>query len=604
MEPRFESLLGLVRHSGNAALLQAVEMSILSTLAGQPLHLHAEGLRGTGKTTILRGAQRLLPRIRRIQGCPYNCDPGAPHCPRHRDLDPEAVAALGTEWIPMPFLEISHSAKVGTVVGSIDLGRLVDAEKPEAALLPGTLPRAHRGIVFVDEINRLAETAPELADVLLDVMGTKPGRVQIEETGLPGVELSVSISVWAASNPDEDPGPLEEIRRQLSDRFDFVIPTGRPGEAEVVAEILAHFEGTLALGGAPATAQAARLEAYRTRMAARPARLQEVAVPPWVRRQVAEIYARFGLESLRAAQAILWGVRLSACLGDRKEAAGEDLLAVAPLALQHRVDGETLGRILQYLRTLRGPGEGSGASGSAGPGGPGAAAAALARAEAGGRPAAPGVLAGSGPTRPGPGLAPGAARPRAGATPGQGEGGLAPPGSFLQPAAQGTAGLAPGAGWNGAGPGGAAGASPGAGTGGAGPAGSGRGAAGGGLGLSGPHTGGHGPGVQGLGQGSGPGPASPGPGGGHRDGRPFWERVKAALRGSGRGGGPVAGAAAGARGPGREEGLRDGDGRPLRPASPEAVPPQAPPHPARPLGTLGPGELVRTQAELGGDYGP
>ena len=43
-------------------------------------------------------------------------------------------------------------------------------------------------------------------------MGTRPGRVQIEETGLPPVELPVLVSVWAASNPDEEPGPLEEIR--------------------------------------------------------------------------------------------------------------------------------------------------------------------------------------------------------------------------------------------------------------------------------------------------------------------------------------------------------------------------------------------------------
>jgi len=52
-------------------------------------------------------------------------------------------------------------------------------------MLPGTLPQAHRGIVLVDEVNRLADTAPELTDILLDAMGTKPGRVQIEETVYP-----------------------------------------------------------------------------------------------------------------------------------------------------------------------------------------------------------------------------------------------------------------------------------------------------------------------------------------------------------------------------------------------------------------------------------
>ena len=111
------------RHDGNQPLFNLVEMSIVSTLAGQPLHLHAEGLRGTGKTTIMRAARELMPKITRISGCIYNCDPEKPHCPLHRHMSREEIMALGTEEIDMPFLEISHSAKVGTVAGSIDLAR-------------------------------------------------------------------------------------------------------------------------------------------------------------------------------------------------------------------------------------------------------------------------------------------------------------------------------------------------------------------------------------------------------------------------------------------------------------------------------------------------
>ena len=88
---------------------------------------------------------------------------------------------------------------------------------------------ANRGIVFIDEINRLAETAPEITDVLLSLMGTKPGKIKIEEVGLEPWEIHVSSSVWAASNPDEDPGPWR-IRRQLSDRFDVVVPVHRPSD--------------------------------------------------------------------------------------------------------------------------------------------------------------------------------------------------------------------------------------------------------------------------------------------------------------------------------------------------------------------------------------
>jgi len=343
--------LGLVRHPGNDGLFRAIEMSLLATVAGQPLHFHAEGLRGTGKTTIMRAVRRVLPRIRRIKGCLYNCDPAFPHCPQHRSLSPEAVAQAGNEWVPMPFLEISHSAKVGTVVGSIDLARLVSPTQPEAALLPGTIPQAHRGILFVDEINRLAETAPELADVLLDVMGTKPGRVQIEETGLPAVELPVQVTVWAASNPDEDPGPLEDVRRQLSDRFDFVIYTDRPGDSAVVEQILATASGPWHRPLTPAAETGAEL--FRSRLAARLPSLRCVQIPRAVSQQVAEIYSRFHVESLRAVQAMQYGMRLVACMEQREEVTMEDLARIAPLALRHRVDPDVIKKVTAHLSSLQ-----------------------------------------------------------------------------------------------------------------------------------------------------------------------------------------------------------------------------------------------------------
>lgn len=344
-----DAVLGLVRHAGNDALFQALEMSVLAAAAGVPLHVHAEGLRGTGKTSIMRAVRTVLPRIRRIKGCLYNCDPAAPHCPQHRGLPPEAVRQLGEELVPMPFLEISHSAKVGTVVGSIDLSRLVNSSQPEAALLPGSLPQAHRGILFVDEINRLAETSPELADVLLDVMGTKPGRIQIEETGLPAVELPVQVTVWAASNPDEDPGPLEEIRRQLSDRFDFVVYTDRPTEAAVVERILTAVESRSWRGP---QLDEGRADGFRRLLEDRAALVEQVRLTVGLRQQIAELYSRFQVESLRAVQALQFGMRLAAAL-DRREAAGlEDLARVAPLALRHRVDPETLKRVAAYLTGL------------------------------------------------------------------------------------------------------------------------------------------------------------------------------------------------------------------------------------------------------------
>ncbi|MDR3562735.1 MAG: ATP-binding protein [Negativicutes bacterium] len=329
----------LVRHSGNLPLFQAVEMAATAISGGHPFHIHAEGVRGTGKTTVMRAARVILPPIRRIKGCCYNCDPACPHCPEHKHLTGAELAAVGTEVVPRPFLEISHGAKIGTVVGSIDLGKLIDRTQPTAALLPGSILKAHCGVLFIDEVNRLADTAPELADVLLDVMGTKPGRIQVEETGLPTVEMPVTVSVWAASNPDEEPGALARVRKQLADRFDLVVNMGRPGDYQSVQDILAQADGKAAL------------ETVYTLPAAD---FRQVAVGEAIRAILAAVYVDFGLESLRGVEAIETAARLAAAKACRQTVEVQDMIQVVPLALGHRTDAATLTAILRYLHSIAG----------------------------------------------------------------------------------------------------------------------------------------------------------------------------------------------------------------------------------------------------------
>lgn len=337
--PVLKKLRDLVVHEGNQSLVDALEMSILSLMAGTPVHVHVEGLRGTGKTTVIRAMKSILPSIERVRGCLYNCEPANPHCPAHRNMDPEDLSSLGTESIPIPFLEISHAAKLGTVVGSIDLARVVDPNHPEVALLPGVIPRAYRGIIFVDEINRLADTSPELTDVLLDVMGTKPGRLQIEETGLPAFILPVICCVWAASNPDEEPGALEDIRRQLSDRFDFVVNMGRPQNHDAVKRILSgNIWGEEVLS-----------HKYGASVLERADTLRQISLSDDLSSLLAELYIGFGIESLRAVEAISLGARARAAMNSRTKVLLDDIRSVLGITLRHRVDGATLINIGKFL---------------------------------------------------------------------------------------------------------------------------------------------------------------------------------------------------------------------------------------------------------------
>lgn len=339
----------LERYEGNEALFDLVMMSIVSSYAGEPLHIHAEGLRGTGKTTIMRAARGILPNIKRIRSCVYNCDPARPHCPIHRDMSPDEIAQLGEEEIPMPFLEISHSAKIGTIAGSIDLARLTDCAHPEAQLLPGTIPQAHRGIIFIDEINRLADTSPEITDILLDVMGNKPGHLQIEEAGLPVVDIQVNVSVWAASNPDEDPGSLEEIRRQLSDRFDMVCYMGRPTSVDILAQMLKENSHTHKINRSKEMNDQADLsknETYRQNIIKWAQNYQKADLPDFLRNYIARLYVKHNLESIRAIEAMQQGAILYSTIKNRDQAIISDITHMIPQVLKHRVDGDTLIKIV------------------------------------------------------------------------------------------------------------------------------------------------------------------------------------------------------------------------------------------------------------------
>ena len=338
----------LERYEGNEALFELVMMSIVASLVGEPLHIHAEGLRGTGKTTIMRAAKGILPNITRIKGCVYNCDPAAPHCPHHRNMSPNEISNLGTEEIPMPFLLISHSAKVGTVAGSVDLARLTDISHPEAQLLPGLIPQAHRGIIFIDEINRLADTSPEITDILLDVMGNKPGHIQIEEAGLPVVDVTVSVSVWAASNPDEDPGPVEEIRRQLSDRFDMVCYMGRPNSVDILSQMLKEnsHQWKAQAKEREAAVEEGKNEVFRSNIVKWAGQYEKADLPDFLRNYIARLYIKHNLESIRAIEAMQSGAILHSIIKGRDKVAINDVTHMIPLVLKHRVDSDTMVRMI------------------------------------------------------------------------------------------------------------------------------------------------------------------------------------------------------------------------------------------------------------------
>ena len=217
--------------------------------------------------------------------------------------------------------------------------------RSQAALL-GTIPRANRGIIFIDEINRLADTSPELTDVLLDTMGTKPGRVQIEEAGLPG-GVAPAGDGRGGSTRMKTPARLRMFASAI-DRSIYRLKWGGPRTRNDSQDL-----GVRRLD-APRTEPAIPTSGcWPGRMAAAALLAPRVLFPDEMVELLATIYVDFDIESIRAMEAARTAARCRAALAGRSRAAIEDLRAVLAMALRHRVEVAALANILRYVDAMQ-----------------------------------------------------------------------------------------------------------------------------------------------------------------------------------------------------------------------------------------------------------
>ena len=102
-------------------------------------------------------------------------------------------------------------------MGTLDIQRaLADGVK---AYEPGLLAAAHRGVLYVDEVNLLPD---HLVDLLLDAAAM--GRAHVERDGV-SVKHAARFLLVGTMNPEEG-----EPRPQLVDRFGLVVTVAAPRE--------------------------------------------------------------------------------------------------------------------------------------------------------------------------------------------------------------------------------------------------------------------------------------------------------------------------------------------------------------------------------------
>ncbi|MCP2163362.1 putative cobaltochelatase [Goodfellowiella coeruleoviolacea] len=302
---------------GMPELRLALVLSVISPAIGGVL---VRGEKGTAKSTMVRALAGLLPPVDVVARCRFSCAPDAPDpdCPD----GPHDPATPGVRR-PTRLVELPVGVAEDRVVGSLDLERaLADGVSDYQ---PGLLASAHRGLLYVDEVNLLHD---HIVDTLLDAAAM--GRATVEREGV-SVSHAARFVLIGTMNPEEG-----ELRPQLLDRFGLTVEVAAsrdPAErVEVLRRRLAYEADPDAFAAGFAESDAALAE----RIQAARALLPSVRVGDDVLRQIAEVCASFEVDGMRADIVTARAAVAHAAWDGRTEVSTVDVRAAARLALPHR----------------------------------------------------------------------------------------------------------------------------------------------------------------------------------------------------------------------------------------------------------------------------
>ena len=170
------------------------------------------GGHGTGKSVIARTVEHLFPtHIDRIKDDPFNSDPS----------DTVSICELNgisannskeeVESIPTPVVTVPLNVMEDALIGSVDIEKSLSMGRP--IFSPGLLAKAHRGILYADDINLLEDDA---SSIIMNAVSE--GFVKVEREGL-SLQYPCRPLLLGTYNPEEG-----DLREHLLDRVGISLP--------------------------------------------------------------------------------------------------------------------------------------------------------------------------------------------------------------------------------------------------------------------------------------------------------------------------------------------------------------------------------------------
>lgn len=288
------------------------------------------GEKGTAKSTAVRALADILPLQRMVANCPFRREPGdsaavCEYCPR---LECREQVLAGKE-VPieerkMPVCELPVGATEDRVVGTLDIEHAL--REGGKRFEPGILASAHRGFIYIDEVNLLDD---HLVDILLDAAAM--GRNIVEREGISFSHPARFVLV-GTMNPEEG-----EIRPQLLDRFGLCVHVTGAQDIEdrvAIMERIAAFEADPAAFAACYADDSARLAG---RVAAARELLPQVSASHEMMREIAALCLEVGVDGHRADIIMLKAAKTLCALEGKTAVTPDEVHRAANYVLPHRV---------------------------------------------------------------------------------------------------------------------------------------------------------------------------------------------------------------------------------------------------------------------------